>query len=342
MKKRKTFFYLLGIAAASVLTSIFLISAASDALALDKSGEDRAVTLESDVGAWDFSRILNDNGIIKMPLVFNIYASLRNKTEFHAGEYVFSPDMSYDEIFIAASGSKARRQIKITIPDGMRTDEIIDVFVSNGIGTREGFVAALDDDYGYDYIPQKPSDRTYRYDGYLYPDTYFFYSDSSEHVVVSKLLRGFDAKFSDELRALAKKNGLDVDECVTLASVIQREAYYTAEMGALSSVLHNRLHSRTLRRLECDSTVGYAWFVGEYEGDFLSVDSPYNSYKYEGLPPGAICSPGYYALKAAADPVKTDYYYFFSKSDKTFVFSKTYGEHVSNLKKYGVVAGRSK
>ena len=341
MKKRKIVFYLLGIVALAVALSLFAISAAADALALKKRGDETAITLGEDVGVIEFSRVLKDNGIINMPLVFDIYAALRNKTEFHAGEYTFSADMSYDEIFIAASGKKERRQIKITIPDGMRTDEIIDVFVSNGIGTREGFVAALCDDYGYDYIPQKPDGRTYRYDGYLYPDTYFFYSDSSEHAVVSKLLHGFDTKFSDKLRALAQKNGMSIDECVTLASVIQREAFYTAEMGALSSVLHNRLHSRTLRRLECDSTVGYAWFVGEYEGDFLSVDSPYNSYKYEGLPPGAICSPGYYALEAAADPKKTDYYYFFSKSDKTFVFSKTYSEHLANLKKYGVGSERS-
>ncbi len=341
MKKRKIVFYLLGIVALAVALSLFAISAAADALALKKRGDETAITLGEDVGVIEFSRVLKDNGIINMPLVFDIYAALRNKTEFHAGEYTFSADMSYDEIFIAASGKKERRQIKITIPDGMRTDEIIDVFVSNGIGTREGFVAALCDDYGYDYIPQKPDGRTYRYDGYLYPDTYFFYSDSSEHAVVSKLLHGFDTKFSDKLRALAQKNGMSIDECVTLASVIQREAFYTAEMGALSSVLHNRLHSRTLRRLECDSTVGYAWFVGEYEGDFLSVDSPYNSYKYEGLPPGAICSPGYYALEAAADPKKTDYYYFFSKSDKTFVFSKTYSEHAANLKKYGVGSERS-
>ena len=271
MKKRKIVFYLLGIVALAVALSLFAISAAADALALKKRGDETAITLGEDVGVIEFSRVLKDNGIINMPLVFDIYAALRNKTEFHAGEYTFSADMSYDEIFIAASGKKERRQIKITIPDGMRTDEIIDVFVSNGIGTREGFVAALCDDYGYDYIPQKPDGRTYRYDGYLYPDTYFFYSDSSEHAVVSKLLHGFDTKFSDKLRALAQKNGMSIDECVTLASVIQREAFYTAEMGALSSVLHNRLHSRTLRRLECDSTVGYAWFVGEYEGDFLSV-----------------------------------------------------------------------
>lgn len=341
MKKRKIAAYFFGVLAASVLLSLFVVSAAKDALALEKSGGDTAVALTENVGAREFSRLLKERGVIDMPIAFEIYAALRNKTSFGAGEYVFSAGMSYDEIFAASSGKKDHRQIKITVPEGLRTDEIIELFVSSGIGTREGFESALADDYGYGYIPQKPSGRTYRCDGYLYPDTYFFHTDDTERTVISKMLKNFDAKFSDKLRALSKKNGLDIDECVVLASVIQREAYYTAEMGALSSVLHNRLNSRALRRLECDSTVGYAWQICGGDGDFLSVDSPYNTYKHEGLPPGAICSPGFYALEAAANPRKSDYYYFFSKSDRTFVFSKTYGEHLANLKKFGVGSERS-
>lgn len=333
IKKFRFFCFLISLGA---LTSLFLILAAKDVFAFDKSGGTVAVVIAEDTSAARLSGTLKDSGVIEMPAVFRLYSAFRKKNAFRAGEYTLSPSMSYDEIYAALSGKKSREQIKITIPEGTATDGIINIFTEAGIGTKEEFYAALADDYGYDYIPDKPAGRTYRYDGYLYPDTYFFYSDATPKDAVAKMLKNFDVKFSEKLFDAAKKNGVGVDECVTVASIIQKEAYYTAEMGALSSVIYNRLSSRTLRRLECDSTVSYAWQTGGEGADFLSVDSPYNTYRSEGLPPGAICSPGMAALEAAANPKKTDYYYFFSKSDKTFVFSKTHAEHLAQRRKHGV------
>lgn len=334
--KRRFLTYLVAAIMMGALTAGVIVFAANDAFAFDKSGEEICVVIPNDCGAGELSTLLSHEKLIDLPLVFRIYSALRGKNDFKAGEYALSRSMSYDEIFIALSGKTARREIKITIPEGAYTDDIVEIFVSHGIGTREGFLTALDDDYGYDYIPNKSRGRTHRVDGYLFPDTYLFYSDSTEREVVAKMINNFDEKFTDKMRAAAKSHGMSVDECVTLASIVQREAYYTAEMAALSSVLCNRLGSRTLRRLECDATVTYAHKISGNGGDFLSIDSPYNSYKYEGLPPGAICSPGAAALEAAANPKKTDYYYFFSKSDNTFVFSKTYGEHLAGIRKYGV------
>ena len=336
MKKKKILLFFACVIASSAVLSALIMFAANDALALNKSYKEATVVLSEESNAGTLAKKLYGGGIIDFPIAFRLYSSLRHKDKFPAGEYVLTRDMSYDDIYIALSGKKEREQIKVTIPEGKTTDEIIELFVSAGIGTRDGFVSALGDDYGYDYIPNKTAARTYRYDGYLFPDTYFFYSDASERDVIAKMLFCFDKKFTPSLRALAEKNKISVDDCVTLASIIQREAYYVAEMRALSSVIFNRLKSRTLRRLECDSTVAYAWQMGDFEGAFLSADSPYNTYKYEGLPPGAICSPGLSALEAAADPKKTDYYYFFSKNDKTFVFSKTYAEHIAQRRKYGV------
>lgn len=340
--KRRFFVYLACAALAAALFSAVVLLAAGDAFALIRSGEETDVSLAKDENADGLARVLSQSGIIDSPLTFRAYSALRGKNEFKAGEYALSRSMSYDEIFIALSGKKPRAEVKITVPEGAYTDDIVDIFISHGIGTREGFQSALDGDYGYDYIPEKAAGRTYRVDGYLFPDTYLFYSDSTEREVVAKMIANFDRKFNEKLRASAAQNGLTVDRCVTLASIIQREAYYTAEMAALSSVLHNRLGSRTLRRLECDATVTYAHRICSDAGDFLTIDSPYNTYKYEGLPPGAICSPGIAALDAAARPKNTGYYYFFSKSDNTFVFSRTYGEHIAGLKKYGVGAERTK
>ena len=340
--KRRFFIYLSCAVLSGVIAAAGLLLVSNDAFAILKSGNETTVALGNDIGADELSKVLAREDIIDAPAAFMIYASLRGKNAFKAGEYALSRSMSYDEIFIALSGKKERTEVKITIPEGSYTDDIIDIFVSYGIGTREGFISALDGDYGFDYIPEKTAGRTYRCDGYLFPDTYFFYSDSTEREVVLKMIKNFDKKFSLKLRDAAASHGLTVDQCVTLASIVQREAYYTAEMAALSSVLQNRLHSRTLRRLECDATVTYAHKISGDAGDFLSIDSPYNTYSREGLPPGAICSPGLAALEAAANPKNTNYYYFFSKSDNTFVFSRTYGEHVAGLRKYGVGSERTK
>lgn len=333
IKKFRFFFFSVSLGAA---ISLLLITSANDAFALMKTGEKKSVVLARETSSAELAGILSESKIIDMPSVFGIYSAFRGKASFPAGEYELSPSMSYDEIFSALSGKKAREQIRITIPEGTDTDGIIDIFVGAGIGSREDFLSALDSDHGFDFVPDKPTGRTYRCDGYLFPDTYFFYSDATADDAVAKMLKNFDLKFSQKLRDAAKKNGLGIDECVTVASIIQKEAYYTAEMGALSSVIHNRLKSKNLRRLECDSTLTYAWRIGGEGDGFLSVSSPYNTYKNEGLPPGAICSPGLYALEAAANPQKTDYYYFFSKSDKTFVFSKTHAEHLAQRRKYGV------
>ena len=176
----KTFFKtLLVCAAAGALAAALAVFAANDAFAFQKSGEETLVVI-SDSDADGLSKTLSDGGIIDLPLVFRAYAALRGKNEFKAGEYALSRSMSYDEIFIALSGKKPRAEIKITVPEGAYTDDIVDIFISHGIGTREGFQSALDGDYGYDYIPEKAAGRTYRCDGYLFPDTYLFYSDSTE------------------------------------------------------------------------------------------------------------------------------------------------------------------
>ena len=342
MSRKGFVLYLLSIVAASFVLSFLVIMAANDAFALCKESSECKVVLDSDTTPSKLARELRDVGVIEYPPVFTAYSALRGHEIFSSGEYKLSSDMSYDEIFAVLSGKTERTQIKITIPEGCTTDEIIDIFLKNGIGSREGFAAALELDYGYDYVPESVADRTYKYDGYLFPDTYFFYSDSSEEQAIKKLLRNFDVKFTNEMRRCCEECGISIDEAVTLASIIQGEAYYTAEMCAISSVFHNRLNSRGLRRLESDATVNYAWRVEEYDGNYLDIDSPYNSYKNAGLTPGAICSPGLSALEAAVKPKNTNYYYFFSKSDKTFVFSKTYSEHVSNLRKYGVRSERSK
>lgn len=318
MKKGyKAAIYIVSVLLISAVISAAVIFAANDAFALTKSGEERAFVLSEDMSVKDVADRLKDEGIISFPLVFRIYFSLKSDKEFFpAGEYTLSPAMSYDEIRYELFGiGKPRSEIRITIPEGYTTDEIIELFVSNGIGSRERFIDVIENyDFDYAFISLIPKDerRKYRLDGYLFPDTYMFYSDSSEEAAIDKLLSGFERKFTAEMASDAAVAGFTTDEIVTLASIIQKEAYYLSDMAGISSVFRNRL-AAGMKYLQSDATALYS--------------EEYDTYENAGLPPGAISNPGYAAFEAAVYPANTKYYYFVTGNDKKAVFSKTYAEH---------------
>lgn len=325
--------------AASVLTCAAVIFIANDAFAFVSEEKTETVVIPEGADAETVSDILKEKGLISFPGVYRIYARLRSFGEdYLAGEFTLDDAMSYDELRYALSPKKGTRmQTKITIPEGLTTDEIIEIFVSRGIGTREGFLAVIGNggNFGYDFLDEIPDDaeRTYRLDGYLFPDTYFFYTDSSEKEVIAKLLSGFAQKFDGALRAEAAMRGYTVDEVLRIASIVEREAYYRSDMPKIASVFLNRLKSRSFPYLESDATVKYVKLLsGDTEAptadDLDTLESPYNTYKTKGLPPGAICSPGYDAILSVIRPAETDYFYFVSSGDRTTVFSKTYEEHL--------------
>lgn len=323
----------------AVLLSVAVMLAADDAFAL-VGGEDEEVTVvipeEADGDA--VSRILGKNGLVRFPFLYRIYGAFREWNDTYlAGEFTLTRAMSYDELRYMLTPKKGvRLQQRVTIPEGFTTDEIIDLFVSEGIGTREGFVDAIENgDFGYDFLSEIPDreGRLYRLDGYLFPDTYFVYCDSTEMEILSKLLANFNRKFDETLRNEAARLGYTVDEIVSLASVIEREAYYRSDMSGISSVFHNRLENRAYPYLQSDATVKYAKeALGDMTAlvadDLDTLESPYNTYLNKGLPPGAICSPGKDAIMAAIYPADTNYYYFVSAKDKSTIFSRTYAEHL--------------
>jgi UPF0755 protein len=316
-KKTKVFIYIISVLLTVAIFSFAAIYAVNEVFALSKSGAEKAFSLETECTVSECAERLKEEGIISCPFLFRIYFSLKSeKRAFPAGEYILSPAMSYDEIRYELFGiGKERTQVRVTVPEGYTTDEIIELFLENGIGTREGFENAIENG-NFDFafvaaIPEKKG-RKYRLDGYLFPDTYMFFSDSGEEEVIAKMLANFERKFTGTMAEDASRAGFSVDEIVTLASMVQREAYYLSDMAGIASVFRNRLRGG-MKYLQSDATALYG------EG--------YDTYENTGLPPGAICNPGEDALRASVYPANTKYYYFFTGKDKKAVFSRTYSDH---------------
>ena len=313
----------------------------NDVFALVKSTDEITVTIPDGLTTAELGDTLKEAGVIRFPGIFSLYGNLRHDSKpYIAGEYVVSPSMNFDQLRSAFHEKVPEATIiSITIPEGYTTDEIIDLFLENGIGTREKFVDAIQnyDFEGYWFLDELETKegRRYRLDGYLYPDTYYFYTTASEVSVIYKLLDRFDEIFPDAYKDAVKERGFTVDEVVTLASMVQKEAKYESEFGWISSVFNNRLshpNYETQGYLNSDATTLYGLDddKGFVTGEDNEKDGPYNTYTRKGLPIGPIANPSYSAITWALYPAETDYYYFVAKKDGYNLFAKTAAEHAKN------------
>ena len=341
----KAVVYVAFIVSMAIMIAYFGLSCANDVFAFVKDDEVIEVTIPENATSSELSEILGDAGAIEHPWLFRLYASLKGidtnpKYTFVAGDYTITPNMNYDEMFLAFVKTSSAEVIRITIPEGYTVDEIIALFVSKGIGTKEGFVDTINnyEFEGYDFLDEiDMTNRIYRLEGYLYPDTYEFYMGKSEAYYIYKLLDRFDQIMNDELRAYAKERGVTIDEALAIASIIEKEAYFKNDYDIVSSVLWNRLESNNYPNLECDTTLLYLLThqrgerVTDLTKEELAMDHPYNSYKYEGLPPSPICNPSFTAITCALYPETTPYYFFVSDKEMTLYYAKTLAEHNKNI-----------
>ncbi|MBQ7172430.1 MAG: endolytic transglycosylase MltG [Clostridia bacterium] len=337
----KTMVYLAVILVISVFLGFYLISVANDLFAFVKSEEEVTLTVPENATIEEVSDLLYENGLIRYPSLFRFYAKLKKDDgKFIAGEYTVKASMNYDLLRNAFKYKYSRTIVRLTIPEGFTCDDIIDLFVSKGVSSREEFIQAINTADFSEFafvraLDENPNpDRHYRLEGYLYPDTYEFYSDASAAQCLYKLLENFDKKFKDVYYERCQALGLTVDQVITIASYVQSEAYYLDEYERVASVFYNRLNNpAAFPCLESDATAAYA--VQLLEGkrpdnvtpETLKVQSPYNTYLHAGLSPGAISNPGYDAIMTALYPASTSYYYFYTNSDRTTVFSATLWEH---------------
>jgi UPF0755 protein len=285
------------------------------------------------------SRAISDRlaraGVVRDPWTFRLALWLSGQgRHLKAGEYRFDRAMSPAEVVDKMARGDVYAII-VTFPEGLTIGEMSRIFEDRGFGPASAFVNATKD-----VAPIRNLDPTARdLEGYLFPDTYALARSTDGPKLVRQMVAGFERVLTPRLREAAANQGLTVRQLVTLASIVEKETARPDERPIVAAVYSNRL--RIGMALQCDPTVIYALvrahrYDGNLHKDDLSFNSPYNTYRYPGLPPGPIASPGRGSLEAAASPADSDYLYFVSRNDGSHEFARTLDEHNRNVQKFQI------
>jgi UPF0755 protein len=293
------------------------------------------VQVPTGAGTAEIGRALVDSGIVRDQLTFRsaLYWTGASRM-LKAGEYRFDRPMTA----LAVVEKMARGDVytrRITFPEGRTIQEMAKIYEAQGFGPASDFVEAARDVSLVSDLDPKAADL----EGYLYPETYAIAHGTKASALVQMMVARFKAVFGDDLRRAADARDMSVRDAVTLASLVEKETAKPDERPLVAAVYRNRL--KIGMGMQADPTVVYALQkAGRYDGnirrDDLQVDSPYNTYRYAGLPPGPIASPGKPSLEAAVAPADVPYLYFVSRNDGSHVFSATLDEHNRNVQRYQV------
>ncbi|HCR44723.1 MAG TPA: endolytic transglycosylase MltG [Ruminococcaceae bacterium] len=331
----------------ALLLSRFLLSGITDMLAVGRESTSVTVDIPENSNIDQVAQALNKKGLIKDVQFFKLYSKLtKAPSTFAGGNYQISLDMDYMAIINTIKSSKnSIVTVKLTFREGLTAIEIADLFEKNGVCSAKDVLSALnssDFDKKYDMIKNisNASERYYKLEGYLFPDTYEFYKGEKPEQAIDKLLDNCNKKLTKQIREETESSGMTVDQMMTLASMIQSEAADKTDMMNVSSVFRNRLASNdsVLVHLSSDPTIYYPYKALALVPKSIrsSFKSRYNTYNIKGLPPGPICSPGLEAISAAIHPADTDYYYFCHDKDGKAYYASTVVQHNANLKKAGL------
>ena len=298
------------------------------------------VQIPQGAGTTQIGQALVQAGIVKDQWTFR-GALLWTRTShlLKAGEYRFDrPMTAIDVVEKIARGDVYTR--RLTFPEGLTIVEMAKLYEMRGFGEASRFVeAAGNASLIHDLDPQATD-----LEGYLFPETYAIARTTPASKLVAMMVNRFRSVLTEDLRRQAEEQGLSIRQVVTLASLVEKETGNAEERPLVAAVYRNRV--KTGMGMQADPTIIYALEkAGRWDGNIhkqdLALDSPYNTYKYPGLPPGPIASPGRASLQAALAPADVPYLYFVSRNDGTHVFAKTLDEHNRNVQKYQIAYFRA-
>ncbi|MBI4321652.1 MAG: endolytic transglycosylase MltG [Chloroflexi bacterium] len=315
---------------------------------LDRPASDNAATVRFPIRkgetASTIATRLETSRLISNAWLFRVVARLRGvENRLEAGEYLLRRNMTVNEIIDELQGGRYLGSM-ITVIEGWRMEEIADLLHKRKVVDRAEFLRLANSAFfDAEFLRSRPPNSSL--DGYLFPDTYRVPPGITASDLITTMLKNFGEHFDGPMREQATKRGLTIHQVATLASIVEREAAVAGERSIIASVYLNRLKRNM--PLQADPTVQYAvaaarlgqvdengyWKKSLTTAD-LAFDSPYNTYRYRGLPPGPIANPGLASLKSALEPAETDFLYFVARDDGSHAFARTLQEHDSNVSKY--------
>ena len=296
---------------------------------------DRIVEIPAGMPAGKIAQMLKEQGLIRNTLVFGIMLRITDRDgQLKAGEYLLNPAMSTMEVIQKLNAGTIVTH-RIVIPEGYELKQIAADLAKEGLVDPERFLRlafnaelVLDDNPPFELpIPSL--------EGYLFPDTYHFAKEQSEEAIIRQMVSRFVDVVISKVDLSLLDDKYTLHEVITLASIVEKEVIYDFERPLVAAVYHNRLNIGM--RLQADPTVRYVMTENRSRVLYsdLEIDSPYNTYRYDGLPPGPIASPGLKSIMAVLEPADVDYLYFVAKNDWTHVFSRTFEEHVAARRALG-------
>jgi UPF0755 protein len=299
------------------------------------SGDEIFVDIPAGTGPRAIGRRLIDAGVVRNELTFRVALLKSGRSrDLKAGEYRFDRAASVNEVIGRLVQGDVYRRL-VTFREGLTIAEMADVFAASGLGTAEAFVAAAADPSPIRALDPDAKDL----EGYLYPETYGLPRGIPAPDLIRLMVASFEKAFDADLRQAAAAQGLTVRQVVTLASLVEKETARDDERPLVGAVYRNRVKAGM--GMQADPTIIYAlqkarrWNGNLSKAD-LQFDSPYNTYRYSGLPPGPIAAPGRPALAAAVHPAEVEYLYFVSKNDGSHVFATTLTEHNRNVQEWQI------
>lgn len=297
------------------------------------TGEKVQFTVTKGMGTKEIAQMLHQKKVVAIPLTFQIAVRLRGlSSSLQAGHYVVTAGQSNQDIISMLAEGKVHFNT-LTVPEGATINEIALSLEKKHLGSAERFKAAARTYAPYPYMQTVTPGVIYAAEGFAYPSTYNLPEGASEQEILAMMVKEFDKRLTPEIRSDIAKRGLAVRNVVNLAAMVEKEATHKEEMPIIASIFLRRMELGM--PIQSDTTVQYV--LGAHKEvvtfDDLKVDSPYNTYLHEGLPPGPIANPSMEAIEAVVHPIPTEYLYFVADKNGYHRFSKTYEEHEQMIKK---------
>ncbi len=335
------FLYVLVVLASSVILSTVGWVWACDLLGLNKEPVSIEIEIDDDT---DFNTVvdtLEEKGLIQYKFLFKLYAAFSHAEDKIApGKYELNTEMDYHALVSSmGSSSSTRLTTNVTIKEGLTIDQVFELLDDRGVCSVERLRdMAANWDYAFDWLRDRPLGDYHRLEGYLFPDTYTFEMGENPKFVINKMLVNFDSKMDEYMAQFSAEGAIySLHDIVTVASMIEKETDGT-DYQTISSVIYNRLTNpaaETVGYLQIDATLVYLNGGKVPTLADREIDSPYNTYKYQGLPAGPISNPGMESLMAAMNPESTNYYFYvLNPETKRHEFTRTYAEHDALVQRY--------